>query len=250
MACPLWPSSLENTIVQLEKVTKEAKAQAQRSYGDACAAAHALDILGERWALLVVREMMTGPKRFTDIRANIPGLSANVLTQRLHALEAAGVVVRRALPAPASGKVYALTPWGYEAEPIFQALGRWGSRSPWHDRTAAFSAASLVLSLRTMFAPARTGGRRARVGLVLGRERFVADVDDALTVERSDGPVEVELTGDPRAVAALLYAGVGLAALERDHALRVSGDRLLLPWFAGLFPLPEKLPGAGEGEGS
>ncbi|HYJ29191.1 MAG TPA: helix-turn-helix domain-containing protein, partial [Allosphingosinicella sp.] len=115
----------------------------KRRYDDACGAAHALDLAGERWALLVMRELMLGPKRFTDLRADLPGISANVLTQRLEGLESAGVLARRRLPPPAPAQVYELTPWGYEAEPIFQVLGRWAARSPSHDPSLPLSAASL-----------------------------------------------------------------------------------------------------------
>src|ERR671921_2798404 len=101
-----------------------------RSYNDACAAAHALDLVGERWALLVVRELVLGPKRFTDLRAGLPHVSPNVLAQRLRELEAAGVVRRRKLPPPAASRVYELTPWGEELEPVIIRLGRWGARSP------------------------------------------------------------------------------------------------------------------------
>jgi len=101
----------------------------RRRYDDACGTAHALDLIGERWALLVMRELMLGPKRFGDIRADLPGISANTLTQRLEGLEASGLVVRRRLPPPASAQVYELTRWGYEAEPIVQTLGRWAARS-------------------------------------------------------------------------------------------------------------------------
>ena len=107
-----------------------------------------------------MRELMLGPKRFSDLRADLPGISANVLTQRLEGLEAAGVLVRRKLPPPASAQVYELTPWGYESEPIFQALGRWAARSPAHDPTLPLSAVSLLLSFRTMFDPARAGRHR------------------------------------------------------------------------------------------
>src|SRR5918998_1024633 len=109
--------------MKLEKGTKY-RLGTGRSYHDACGAAHALDLVGERWALLVMRELMLGPKRFSDLRGGLPGISANVLTQRLEGLEAAGVLTRRKLPPPASVQVYELTPWGYESEPIFQALGR------------------------------------------------------------------------------------------------------------------------------
>ena len=101
-----------------------------RSYEDGCAAAHALDLIGERWALLVVRELLLGPKRFTDLRAGLPGISPNVLSQRLDELERVGVVRRRRLLPPAASWVYDLTPWGQELEPIILQLGRWGARSP------------------------------------------------------------------------------------------------------------------------
>src|SRR4051794_41844374 len=115
--------------MKLEKLTEAAR----RSYDDACGAAHALDLIGERWALLVMRELMLGPKRFSDLRADLPGISANVLTQRLEGLEAAGVLILLKLPPPASVHVYELTPWGYESEPMFHARRRWAARSPQHD---------------------------------------------------------------------------------------------------------------------
>src|SRR5918997_5673996 len=101
-----------------------------RTYCDGCAAAHALDLVGERWALLVVRELLLGPKRFTDLRAGLPSASPNVLAQRLRELEEAGVVRRRKLPPPAASRVYELTDWGMELEPVIIGLGRWGARSP------------------------------------------------------------------------------------------------------------------------
>ena len=113
-----------------EKITKSSDDLPRRWYEDACAAAHALDLVGERWALLVMRELIFGPKRFSDLRKGLPGISANVLAQRLEGLEAAGVLRRRRLPPPAATQVYELTEWGRESEPIFQALGRWAARSP------------------------------------------------------------------------------------------------------------------------
>ncbi|MEA3017255.1 MAG: hypothetical protein QOI38_1977, partial [Sphingomonadales bacterium] len=147
--------------MSLEKVTKQA---GSRRYNDACGAAHALDLVGERWALLVMRELMLGPKRFSDLKADLAGISSNVLTQRLEGLEAAGIVLRRKLPPPAAAQVYELTPWGYEAEPIFQVLGRWAARSPSHDPRLPLSAVSLMLSFRTMFDPERARGFAPRGG--------------------------------------------------------------------------------------
>src|SRR3954462_4175587 len=150
----------------------------RRTYEDACGAAHALDLVGERWALLVMRELMLGPKRFSDLRASLPGISANVLTQRLQGLEGAGGVVRGKLPPPASVQVYELTRWGYESEPIFQTLGRWAARSPTHDPSLPLSAVSLMLSFRTMFDAGRAGALSARVGFRLGAERFMVMIED------------------------------------------------------------------------
>ena len=98
--------------MKLQKITDLQNGPSRRRYDDACGTAHALDLIGERWALLVMRELMLGPKRFSDLRADLPGISANVLTQRLEGLEAAGLVVRRRLPPPAYAQVYELTRLG------------------------------------------------------------------------------------------------------------------------------------------
>ena len=132
----------------------------RRSYDDACAAAHALDLIGDRWALLVVRELLLGPKRFTDLRAGLPNASPNVLAQRLRELEGVGVVRRRKLPPPAASRVYELTEWGMELEPVIISLGRWGARSPSKPRDVALGVDSLILSLRTMFDARRSGRDR------------------------------------------------------------------------------------------
>ncbi|WP_338663391.1 winged helix-turn-helix transcriptional regulator [Pararoseomonas sp. SCSIO 73927] len=201
-----------------------------------------MDLIGERWALLVMRELMFGPKRFTDLRADLPGISANVLTQRLEGLEAAGVLVRRRLPPPASVGVYELTAWGLESEPIFQALGRWAARSPLHDPTLPFSAASLMLSLGAMLDPARAEGMAARIGFRLGRESFVAALSEGrIGIEHGvpDG-VDAVLEGAPPVLAGLIYGGQPIEALEAAGALRVEGDREVVRRFAGLFPLPPK----------
>src|SRR3954454_18505039 len=188
--------------MQSQKITK-------RSYDDACGAAHALDLVGERWALLVMRELMLGPKRFSDLRASLPGISANVLTQRLEGLEAAGVLTRRKLPPPASTQVYELPPWGYESEPIFQALGRWAARSPAHDPTLPFSAASLLLSLRTMLDAPRAEGIDAWIGFRLGEETSTGDLADGRIELARDAldNADVISTGAPPVLAAAIYGG-------------------------------------------
>lgn len=228
--------------MKLEKITEQPR-PARRTYDDACGTAHGLELVGERWALLVMRELMLGPKRFSDLRADLPGISANVLTQRLEGLEASGLVLRRKLPPPAAAQVYELTPWGYEAEPIVQSLGRWATRSPLHDPSLPLSATSLMLSFRTMFDAARADGLTARIGFRLRDEEFLVVVADG-RIAANRGPAgegAAVLTGEPTAVAAVVYGQVPLAALEAQGALRVEGDRALFERFATLFPLPPKV---------
>jgi DNA-binding HxlR family transcriptional regulator len=228
--------------MKLQKITNLPRLTGARSYDDACGAAHALDLVGERWALLVMRELIFGPKRFSDLRADLPGVSANVLTQRLERLEEIGVVVRRKLPLPAASHVYELTPWGLEIEPVFGVLGRWAARSPLHDATLPLSAASLMLSFKTMFDPGRAKGLKARIGFHIGEETFLLRIRgercDAArdSLERAD----VIFKGSARNIAAAVYGGVSLAELERQNALRVDGDHALAERFVGLFPLPAK----------
>src|SRR5688500_7581829 len=158
--------------MKFEDATSGAEAATKRRYDDACAAAHGMDLIGERWAMPVIRELLLGPRRFSDLKRSLTGISANVLTQRLEGLEEAGILARRKLPPPASVQVYELTQWGYEAAPIFQALGRWAVRSPKHDPLRPFSAVSLMLSLRTMMSPAAAGDLAARIQLDMAGEHF------------------------------------------------------------------------------
>jgi hypothetical protein len=147
------------------------------------------------------------------------------------------------LPPPASVQVYALTPWGYESEPIFQTLGRWAARSPTHDPTLPLSAVSLMLSFRTMFDPSRAGGVAARVGFRLGEETFVVEIADG-RLEAGRGPLDgadAIFTGLAPVVAAAVYGGVPVAALEGQGALRLEGDRRLAERFVTWFPLPPKV---------
>ncbi len=216
----------------------------RRSYDDGCAAAHALDLVGERWALLVVRELLLGPKRFTDLKAGLPGASPNVLSQRLRELEGAGIVRRRKLPPPAASRVYELTEWGAELEPVIVRLGRWGARSPSKPRDAALGVDSLVLSFRTMFDPRAAEGLRASYELRFGEDRFRAVVDDGGfeisrgSADRPDAIVET----DSDILATLVYAGRPLAEAVESGDLKIEGNRSAVERFLGLFPLPEPAP--------
>jgi DNA-binding HxlR family transcriptional regulator/putative sterol carrier protein len=212
-----------------------------RTYCDSCAAAHALDLVGERWALLVVRELLLGPKRFTDLRAGLPGVSPNVLAQRLRELERAGVVRRRKLAPPAASRVYELTDWGMELEPVVISLGRWGARSPLRPRDAALGVDSIILSFRTMFDPRAAEGLEASYELVLGEERFRAEVAEGRfevvrgVAEQPDATIET----DPATLAALVYEGRPLAEALRTGDIRIEGDEAAVERLLALFPLPE-----------
>ena len=150
-----------------------------RTYEDSCGVAHALELVGERWALLVVRELMLGAKRFGDIKDGLPGISANVLSHRLDELTQAGLVTRRKLPKPASVWVYDLTPWARDLEPVMQVLGRWAARDPQHRKDLHFGTTSLILSLRTNFDPSLADGVHLDVALLPNDESYVARVAGA-----------------------------------------------------------------------
>ena len=212
-----------------------------RSYDDGCAAAHALDLVGERWALLVVRELLLGPKRFTDLRAGLPGASPNVLAQRLRELEGAGVVVRRKLPPPAASRVYELTDWGKDLEPVIIRLGRWGVRSPLKPRDAEIGVDSLILSFRTMFDPRAAEGIEANYEIRFGEDRFRAEVANGrFEVERGGAEwPDAIMDSDPGTLAALVYEGRDLADALSSGEIRIEGDRSAVERFLSLFPMPE-----------
>lgn len=229
--------------MSLEKITNQQKPSEKRRYHDACGMAHGLELLGERWALFVVRELMLGPRRFGDLRADLPGLSANVLTQRLAELEQRGILIRRKLPPPASVQVYELTPWGYEAEVIVQELGRWATRSPGHDPTQPISGVSILLSFRTMIDHPRIGDLNVSLGFRFGEDMYRGHLDaSGFTVAQGD-PAGADLIfeGDPVALGGYVYGGMPYAELEKTGALRIHGDRAKAEHFRTLFPLPEKV---------
>ena len=212
----------------------------KRRYEDGCAMAQGLDLVGERWALLVIRELIFGPKRFTDLRSDLPGIAATVLTQRLEDLEAAGILGRRILPPPGRVQVYELTPWGAGLEPAFRALGRWAAGNPGL-LPGPMSAASVMLSMRTMFSPEAAWDFEGQIQMHLNRHTFTAEVRNGmLTVE--PGPAaapDATITTTPDTLAAILYGGHLLeVAMATEEAL-VVGDVAKLGRYMCFFPLPE-----------
>jgi len=228
--------------MESQKVTNERQGGSKRRYDDACGTAHGLELIGERWALLVMRELMLGPKRFSDLKADLPGISANVLTQRLEGLEESGLLVRKRLPPPANAQVYELTEWGYEAEPIVQTLGRWAARSPAHDPTLPISATSIMLSFRTMYDPQRARGFAAKVGFRFGNESFLAWAESGeLKAVRGDADTaDAIFVGQPAALAGAVYGKAPLDDLARAGLLRAEGNADVVRRFIDMFELPPK----------
>jgi DNA-binding HxlR family transcriptional regulator len=217
------------------------RGEEKRRYEDACAAAHGMDLIGDRWAMPVVRELLLGPRRFSDIKTSLRGISANVLTQRLGDLEQAGLLTKRKLPPPASVQVYELTQWGYESAPIFQAMGRWAVRSPRHDSAKPFSPVSLMLSLRTMFSPQVAGDFAARIQLRLGEEDYfwIREGEDIGIgrgeIERPDLVLRGESASE---IAAFVYGGAPVESILAE------GDIDIAKRFPTFFPMPAKAEAA------
>jgi DNA-binding HxlR family transcriptional regulator len=208
--------------------------QAQRTYSQYCGIARALDLIGERWALLVVRELVLGPKRFTDLREGLPGIATNVLSQRVRQLERAGVVVRRRLPPPAASTVYELTDYGRELVPIMLALGRWGARTMGQrSPEQALRAEWLALALRAFFEPAAAEGVRATVALHLGDAEFELTLDrgELDIASGSNGHADLRIAADAETLVAFLAGG--------PVPVDAEGDRELLERLRTIFPFGE-----------
>jgi DNA-binding HxlR family transcriptional regulator len=228
---------LHIATMKLEKATKAGRAEAKRGYEDACGLAHALELIGERWAPLVLRELWLGPRRFSGLRESLPGISANVLTQRLTELEERGLVRRKKLPPPASVQVYEATEWAMEAAPMLCQLGRWASRSPGHDARHPISPVGIMMSMKVNFDPSLAGDFKGTVAFHFGEARFFAEVRDGrITVERGD-PTSADATirCDPNALGAAMYAGLAVESLEPEGNIEIARR------FMTLFTLPPKL---------
>lgn len=218
-------------------------AEIRKTYGEGCIAAHALDLIGDRWALLVVRELMLGPKRFGAIRAGLPGVASNILTRRLEDLERAGILRRRTLPAPASAPAYELTDSGLGLLPVLRALCRWGAAMPGHDPRLPISPTALMLSMEAMIRPAG----RFTAGFEMEGEAFAVTVDaSGLQIRRSDaGAGEMCFAGQPNAMASAIYGPVPLADVAASGRIRFTGDLSRGQAFVDLFRLRHPVP-AGE----
>lgn len=232
--------------MKLRKETNPSDPRHGRWYDDACGTAFAMELIGERWSMLVIRELMLGGRRFSDLRASLPGISAKVLTERLGSLEDAGVLVKRKLPPPAATQVYELTEWGRLAEAAIQELGRWAARSPLHDPTLPLSPVSFMLSLRTMIDHAAARELETTVGFRVSGESFLADLRDGKMSVRRAEPGVGEITFEAERALPLLrvfYGKQPLEAAQQAGGIRLTGDRGLAERFISLFSLPPKIAG-------
>jgi DNA-binding HxlR family transcriptional regulator len=214
----------------------------KRSYGDACRFAHALDLVGERWALLVVRELLLGPKRFTDLRRGLPNASSNILAERLRQLEEGSVVRHRRLPPPAAASVYELTEWGRELEPVVTRLGAWGARSPAPPEQVTIGPDSIVLAFRSLFDPEAAAGLTAAYELRLGpADVFRVELEGG-ELNLARGPAEDSdgaIATDPGTLAGLLTGRLALDVALDSGLARIEGSKRDVSRFLRLFPMPE-----------
>ena len=210
-----------------------------RSYDDPCGIARALDCVGERWALLIVRELLFGPKRYTDLRAGLPFASPNVLSQRLQELEACHVLHKRVLPQPSVVTVYELTDWGRELEPVLQSLARWGGRA---EMTSAqeLSTDALLMALQTTFVGSAGPLAKSRVQLRLGTHVFQLVVDRRrLTIERGhDKPFDAAITTSASCLRRVVFGRETLAHARRAGELSLEGDEQVAAQFLQMFSRP------------
>jgi DNA-binding HxlR family transcriptional regulator len=215
----------------------------RRRYHDRCGVARALNLVGDRWSLLVARELMLGPKRFVDLKAGLPRIAPDVLTDKLRELAAAGLVESIELPIPSSADAYALTKRGAELEPVILALGRFGSSAP-ASTGDRFGVDSAVIALKTLFDAERAGALSARYELTLNDQPFHAEVaDGAFAVERgpSESP-DAMLDTDPATLAALLWRGLTVDSALAGGTLRLNGSRRAAVRFLRLFPQDAPVP--------
>jgi DNA-binding HxlR family transcriptional regulator len=221
--------------------------QRPKSYDQYCPVACALDLLGERWTLLVVRELLMGPKRYTDLRAGLPGIASDLLTARLRTLESAGFVRRRELPRPAPARVYELTEAGWSLAPVVLALGQVGLRllgAPGAD--VAVRAEPLVLSLRLTFRRDAYSDLSETYELVIDGEPFTVAVADGgvTTMPGSDPAAAITATTSAATLVALLRGDIAVDDALESEELALDGDREVIDRFVEAFAYPPELVSA------
>lgn len=196
-----------------------------RSYRDSCGIARALDVVGERWALLVVRELILMPQRFSELRHALPNASSNLLSDRLRELEQHGVIRRRKLAETSGPQVYELTEWGRKLEPIVVALGDWGIDVPGSPEPTSLSATSVLIFLRGADRPDPAVASIV-CRLELDGSVWTLDVDAGTLRVRSGEPAkaDISLRTDPKTLGGLLADPASLEAALAAGSVSFVGD--------------------------
>jgi DNA-binding HxlR family transcriptional regulator len=209
----------------------------RRAYGQYCGLARAVELVGERWALLIIRDLLVGPRRFTDLRRGLPRIPTNILAARLKEFEEVGLVRRQVLPRPDGSVVYTLTERGADLEPAIQALGRWGARSlgdPRPDEIVTVD--SLVMALRTTFQADAAAGPRVSYELRMGDIVIHACIDDG-RLEVAQGPLtqpDLVIETGP-ALKALMAAEISPTEAIQTGSVALTGPPELLARFVAIF---------------
>jgi DNA-binding HxlR family transcriptional regulator len=219
----------KSMVVNAQRSGYDVAMATRRSYGDACGIARALDVVGERWAVLVVRELLFGPQRFSDLHSALPGASSNLIADRLHELDDRGVVRRRKLPPPANSWVYELTEWGRELEPIVLALGGWGIRAPLPPAPRTLSAVSALLYLRGVAHPDPEEPPTVCRLQLDERVWTIEGIAGEVRVQSGEPTgADVSVHTDPETLVALLEDSNALDGAVSDGSVVVTGDTLAL----------------------
>jgi len=218
-----------------------------RDLGDACRAANALDLVGDRWTLIVVREVILGPKRFADLQESVRGITPAVLADRLRSLQEAGIIEQVVLPDLSRTRAYVATDWGRGLESVLESLGRWYSAGPDPSTAGGMTPDAMVLAMRTMAPPAPSGevpilalrlydGRRPDPPV---REYRVAPIDGSLDIRAGAVSVPAAIvTAESTVWSRVLFDDLPLPRAERDGTVRVEGDRAAVVRVVRLYAQP------------
>lgn len=211
-----------------------------REYGQWCGLCKALELVGGRWTLMIVRELLTHPKRFTELEQGLPGIPTNILSSRLRELEEAGLVERRLAPRPSSSVVYALTAYGLELEgPIF-SLGTWGSKTLGKPKAGDFISPSVLMNgLHVGFDPTASVGRDFNVEIHFGSDRLYVSVHNnkVMFPDQPIGPADLMLEAGPEVFAEILAGYSDIESTVASGRMSTSGSEGDTKYFADLFRL-------------
>jgi DNA-binding HxlR family transcriptional regulator len=215
---------------------------APRSYGQFCGIARALELVGERWALLIIRDLLVGPRRFTDLHQGLPRIPTNVLSDRLKELEQSGIVRRRVLPRPAASVVYELTEYGNQLEDVVMRLGVWGAQSLGDPRPEEIiTTDSMTMALRSTFVPEAAGGLRVSYELRLGPVIIHARIENGRVTVREGPLAEADLVIEAGpGVKDLMAGALSPSDAIESGAVHLTGDPALLDRFVEVFRIPTR----------